>query len=153
MFAFTPEVYLRIILSMFIGIIIGYERTLYNKPAGMRTFSLVSMGSTLFTLISIYGAESLNYDGIIDPLRVAAQIVSGIGFIGAGVIYHSKNGGMKHGVTTAAELWVAAAVGMALGLGMYDLAILVTACIIFAIYLGRKLDDFVENKELKKESE
>jgi putative Mg2+ transporter-C (MgtC) family protein len=137
---------------MIIGIIIGYERTLYNKPAGMRTFSLVSMGATLFTLISIYGAEYLNFDGIVDPLRVSAQIVSGIGFIGAGVIYNSKNGGMKHGVTTAAELWVAAAVGMALGIGMYDLAILVTGCIIFAIFIGRKLDEYVENKDLKKES-
>lgn len=91
MFYFPPEIYVRIIVSMLVGLVIGYERALYNKPAGMRTFALVSMGSTLFTLVSIYGTEVLQMSTTsTDPLRITAQIVSGIGFIGAGVIWNSK---------------------------------------------------------------
>lgn len=144
MFYFDAEIYLRILVSMAAGILIGIERTLYNKPAGIRTFALVCVGSTLITLVSIYGAQKLGYTGVSDPLRITAQIVSGIGFLGAGVIWSSKNGGMKHGVTTAAELWVTSAVGMALGVGMYDLAILVIICIFISIFAGRKLDNYVE---------
>ncbi|WP_333870681.1 MgtC/SapB family protein [Desulforamulus putei] len=147
MLYFEAEIYLRVIVSMLVGILIGFERTLYNKPAGIRTFALVSLGSTLITLVSIYGAKKLGYTGISDPLRITAQIVSGIGFLGAGVIWSSKNGGMKHGVTTAAELWVVSAVGMALGVGMYDLAILVVICIFISIFAGRKLDDYVDRIE------
>ncbi|WP_420795164.1 MgtC/SapB family protein [Desulforamulus ferrireducens] len=140
---FDAEIYLRILVSTVAGLLIGFERTIYNKPAGVRTFSLVCLGSTLITLVSIYGAEKLGYTGVSDPLRITAQIVSGIGFLGAGVIWNSKNGGMKHGVTTAAELWVTSAVGMALGVGMYDLALLVIVCIFVSIFLGRVLDDYV----------
>ncbi|ABO48992.1 MgtC/SapB transporter [Desulforamulus reducens MI-1] len=145
------EIYLRIVASLLAGIFIGFERTLYNKPAGIRTFSLVCVGSTLITLVSAYGAENLGYvTGARDPFRIAAQIVSGIGFLGAGVIWNSKKGGMKHGVTTAAELWVTSAVGMALGVGMYDLALLVVVCIFIAIFAGRKLGNYVEKIEKKK---
>lgn len=147
MFYFDAEIYLRVLVSMAAGILIGIERTLYNKPAGIRTFALVCVGSTLITLVSIYGAQKLGYTGVSDPLRITAQIVSGIGFLGAGVIWSSKNGGMKHGVTTAAELWVTSAVGMALGVGMYDLAILVIICIFISIFAGRKLDNYVEKIE------
>ena len=151
MILFPPEIYLRIVVSMLMGLIIGYERTLYNKPAGMRTFSLVSVGSTLIMLVSVYGAEKMGIT-LEDPFRIAAQIVSGIGFLGAGVIWNSKGGGMKHGVTTAAELWVTSAVGMALGVGMYDLAILVVACVFFAIFIGRKVEQANKEKEMQKES-
>lgn len=147
MLYFELEIYLRIVVSMIAGILIGYERTLYNKPAGIRTFSLVSVGSTLITLISIFGMERLGYTGISDPFRISAQIVSGIGFLGAGVIWSSKSGRNKHGVTTAAELWVASAIGMALGVGMYDLAFLTVVCIFFTIFMGRRLDDMLTKKE------
>ncbi|MEW6066241.1 magnesium transporter MgtC [Desulforamulus profundi] len=153
MFCFDAEIYLRVLVSMVAGLLIGIERTLYNKPAGVRTFALVSVGSTLITLVSIYGAQKLGYTGVSDPLRITAQIVSGIGFLGAGVIWSSKNGGMKHGVTTAAELWVTSAVGMALGVGMYDLAILVVVCIFIAIFTGRRLDDFVDRTERKRRNQ
>ncbi len=142
MFYFDAEIYLRVLVSMVAGLLIGIERTLYNKPAGARTFALVSVGSTLITLVSIYGAQKLGYTGDSDPLRITAQIVSGIGFLGAGVIW--SNGSMKHGITTAAELWVTSAVGMALGVGMYDMAILVVVCIFISIFGGRRLDDFVD---------
>ena len=147
MLYFDVEIYLRIIASMVAGLLIGFERTIYNKPAGIRTFSLVCLGSTLITLVSIYGAEKLGYTGVSDPHRITAQIVSGIGFLGAGVIWSSKNGGMKHGVTTAAELWVTSAVGMALGVGMYDLALLVVVCIFVSIFFGRSLDDYMAKRD------
>ncbi|GAB6181669.1 hypothetical protein JCM14036_29880 [Desulfotomaculum defluvii] len=148
------EIYLRVLMSLLAGILIGIERTLYNKPAGIRTFSLVCLGSTLITLVSVYGAEKLGYTASSDdPFRIAAQIVSGIGFLGAGVIWNSNKGGMKHGVTTAAELWVTSAVGMALGVGMYDLALLVVVCIYIAIFAGRKLDDYVDKRKYQDDLE
>lgn len=153
MLYFDLEVYLRIIVSMLAGMFIGVERTLYNKPAGIRTFALVCVGSTLITLVSVLGAQHLGYTGVYDPLRVAAQIVSGIGFLGAGVIWSTKGGGMKHGVTTAAELWVTSAIGMALGIGMYDLAMLVILCIFVAIFFGRKMDIYVDRVTEKRKKE
>lgn len=153
MLFYDAEIYLRIIASMVAGLLIGFERTVYNKPAGTRTFALVCMGSTLITLVSIYGADKLGYKGVSDPLRITAQIVSGIGFLGAGVIWNSKNGGMKHGVTTAALLWVTSAVGMALGVGMYDLSLLVVVCIFVTIFFGRGLDDYMTKKEKEKKVE
>ena len=131
---------------MLAGIIMGFERTIYNKPAGIRTFSLVSLGSTLIMLLSVYGAERLGLKAGIDPFRIAAQIVSGIGFIGAGVIWNSKNG-VKRGITTAAELWVVSAIGMALGVGMYDLVMLVMICIFIVMRVGHMLGRYTKNKE------
>ena len=131
---------------MLAGIIMGFERTIYNKPAGIRTFSLVSLGSTLIMLLSVYGVERLGLKVGIDPFRIAAQIVSGIGFIGAGVIWNSKNG-VKRGITTAAELWVVSAIGMALGVGMYDLVILVMICIFMVMRIGNMLGRYTKNKE------
>lgn len=145
-FHFPLEIYLRIIFSMLAGIIMGFERTIYNKPAGIRTFSLVSLGSTLIMLLSVYGVERLGLKVGIDPFRIAAQIVSGIGFIGAGVIWNSKNG-VKRGITTAAELWVVSAIGMALGVGMYDLVILVMICIFMVMRIGNMLGRYTKNKE------
>ncbi|ACV64347.1 MgtC/SapB transporter [Desulfofarcimen acetoxidans DSM 771] len=139
------EIYLRIVLSMIAGIIMGSERTIYNKPAGIRTFSLVSLGSTLIMLLSVYGAERLGIKAEVDPFRVAAQIVSGIGFIGAGVIWNSKNG-VKRGITTAAELWVVSAIGMALGVGMYDLVVLVMVCIFMVMRIGHIMGKYTRNK-------
>ena len=131
---------------MIAGIVMGFERTIYNKPAGIRTFSLVSLGSTLIMLLSIYGVESSGFTPGIDPFRMAAQIVSGIGFIGAGVIWSSKNG-VKRRITTAAELWVVSAIGMALGVGMYDLVILVMICIFMVMHVGRMLGSYTKSRE------
>lgn len=109
--------------------VIGVERELRQKSAGARTHILVGMGSALFTLVSAYGfAHVLGDDVILDPSRIAAQIVTGIGFIGAGVIFVRQN--IISGLTTAASIWVTAAVGMACGAGMP-----VTAAITVALYL------------------
>ena len=110
---------LKIFVAGFLGGIIGFEREARSKEAGLRTHFLVALGSALFMIISQYA-----FAGRFDASRVAAQVVSGIGFIGAGVIIFQKN--VVRGVTTAAGLWVAAAIGLACGAGMYDIAVAAT---------------------------
>jgi putative Mg2+ transporter-C (MgtC) family protein len=116
---FSPwEEILRLGGALLIGFLIGLEREISRKPAGLRTHMLVSMASALFTILSLSSAFG---DGAADPTRIASQIVIGIGFVGAGVIISS--GGQIRGVTTAASLWITAAMGMAMGLGEYLLAV------------------------------
>ncbi len=111
----------QVLLSLFLGGIIGFERERRNKPAGLRTHMLVAAGTTAFTLASIYGFGGTEPQ---DPSRVAAQIVSGIGFLGAGTIFRS--GSEVRGLTTAATIWLVAALGMLVGVGMYWLAVFTT---------------------------
>lgn len=120
---------LRILIAVIFGFCIGLERELTNKYAGLRTHILVCLGACVFTLISIYGfptfapGDNVLIDqatGIRDTSRVAAQIVTGIGFIGAGTVL--RNGPIVLGLTTAATLWIAASIGMACGAGMFEIA-------------------------------
>ncbi len=112
--------------------LIGLERQFHQKSAGYRTHVLVGTGAAAFTLISAHGFTTiLNTEPSPDPARIAAQIVSGVGFIGAGVIFTRRNS--VRGLTTAATIWVAAAVGMAAGSGMISLAIGLTAMHLFAL--------------------
>lgn len=106
----------RILISFVAGMLIGFDRERSGKAAGLRTQMLVCVGSTLFAGLSIYVANSLGVLGQ-DPTRIMAQIVSGVGFLGAGVIL--KNGNRLSGVTTAATIWTTAAVGVAIGSGFY----------------------------------
>lgn len=128
------EVILRMTISLLVGLIIGYERSKNQKPAGIRTYSLVCIGSTLFMIVSAYGlADSTPIQSSrMDPGRIAAQIVTGIGFLGAGVIW--KDRGNVRGLTTAANLWVTAGLGMAIGLGLYFLTLISVVCIFIALY-------------------
>ncbi|MCL2522602.1 MAG: MgtC/SapB family protein [Erysipelotrichales bacterium] len=107
------EILLRLFISFVIGFIIGFEREKNGHPAGLKTHILVCVGATLVMLTSIYGFENLS-----DPSRLAAQVVSGMGFIGAGAIMRDDSGGIK-GITTAATLWVTAMIGLSIGTGMY----------------------------------
>ena len=111
----TWNLILRILIAGLLGGLIGLERTFRAKEAGVRTHFIVALGSALFMVISQYA-----FQGRFDAARVAAQVVSGIGFIGAGVIIFQKN--VVRGVTTAAGLWVAAAIGLACGAEMYAVA-------------------------------
>lgn len=120
------ELILRILSSAIIGGIIGIEREAHNRPAGFRTHILVTMGAALIMLISTQGFPGM--DGLYDPSRIAAQVVSGVGFLGAGTIIIT--GHEIKGLTTAASLWVCAGVGLAIGAGFY-LGGLVTALIVF----------------------
>lgn len=107
---------LRVVVAAVLGGIIGFEREKENKPAGLRTHILVSMGCALFMLVSIY-SPLLTESFASDPTRIAAQIVTGIGFLGAGSIIRAR--GSVYGLTTAASIWTVAAIGMAVGSGFY----------------------------------
>ncbi len=127
----TFELFFRLILSAVIGGVIGIEREASNRPAGFRTHILVSVGSTLIMLVSIYGVP----EGA-DPARIAAQVVSGVGFLGAGTIL--RTGSHIKGLTTAASLWVCAGIGLAIGSGFY-LGGIITAIIVILslVVLGK----------------
>lgn len=110
--ALALQITLKIGLALLLGGLVGLERERHNMPAGVRTFMLVSVGACMFTILSF------RFGG--DPARVAAQIVTGIGFLGAGVVM--QRGKTVHGLTSAAGIWSVAAVGMAVGMGDYFLA-------------------------------
>lgn len=110
----------RLVLSIILGGLIGYERETEHKPAGLRTLTLVSLGSCLFMIISIRTAQGLEN---VDPTRIAAQVVTGIGFLGAGAILHAR--GAVYGLTTAVSIWLVAAIGLAAGAGLYIEAVVV----------------------------
>lgn len=122
------NIVLPLISATLLGAVIGIERELTNKYAGLRTNLLVCLGSCVFTILSIYGfplaVEQVNPQGYGDPARIAAQILTGIGFIGGGTVL--KHGATVYGLTTAATLWISAAIGMACGVGMFELAIITT---------------------------
>lgn len=121
----------KLLLSLLLGAIIGIERRRKGQIAGLRTFALISMGATLVMLISIYIPQV--YLGLKngDPGRIAAQVVSGVGFLGAGAIIQMK--GSVRGLTTAAGIWMAACIGLAVGAGMYLISIIATLLIIFIL--------------------
>lgn len=123
----------KLVLSMVLGAVIGYERKRKGQIAGVRTFSLIAMGATLAMILSIYVPQE--YLGLKngDPGRIAAQVVSGIGFLGAGAIIQMK--GSVRGLTTAAGIWMVAALGLTVGVGMYVIATVATILILFILWV------------------
>ncbi len=151
------EIILRLVLAVVLGGMIGYNRSRHNKPAGLRTMALISLGSAAFTLIGIEsviqfsmlqtGAESLT-SGVskminLDSSRIIAGIVGGVGFLGAGAIIQSR--GKVQGMTSAASIWVTSTIGVSVGLGLYVLATTITfiAFIVLVLYyfFGHDNDD------------
>lgn len=141
---FNIDFLIRLFIALVLGFALGLERELTNKYAGLRTHILVCLGACVFTLLSIYGFPTFaNGDNVIidqatgvrDTARIAAQIVTGIGFIGAGTVL--RNGPMVFGLTTAATLWIAASIGMACGAGMYDIAVISTILSVVVLTLIR----------------
>lgn len=130
------ESLLRLALAAVLGGLIGVERELRERQAGLRTHLLVALGSALFTIVGAYGFQDFLESGEpvvrADPTRIAAQIVTGIGFLGAGAII--RQGFSVRGLTTAATLWVVAAVGLAAGAGYYSAAVITTALVLIALY-------------------
>jgi putative Mg2+ transporter-C (MgtC) family protein len=122
------EMVLRLLLASALGAMIGYQRERAGKPAGLRTHILISTGAALFTIASIYG-----FGVAADPARVAAGIVAGVGFLGAGAIIRT-GGGIVAGLTTAATIWVVASIGLAAGTGLYLVAT-VTAFLVLIVLL------------------
>jgi putative Mg2+ transporter-C (MgtC) family protein len=130
------EALLRLALAAVLGGLIGVERELREREAGLRTHLLVALGSALFTIVGAYGFHEFLESGQAvvraDPTRIAAQIVTGIGFLGAGAII--RQGLSVRGLTTAATLWVVAAVGLAAGAGYYSGAVITTAVVLIALW-------------------
>ena len=126
------EMTLRFLLAAALGAGIGYQRERAGKAAGVCTHILVSSGAALFTLVSIYG-----FDGAVDISRVAAGVVVGIGFIGAGVILRGQREKEVAGLTTAATIWITAAVGLAAGAGMYLVSVIATAVAVGVLLLPK----------------
>lgn len=128
------DIVLRLLVSFLIGGLIGIERERQQRPAGLRTHILVSLASCLFAMLSIYAAGDSH-----DPARIAAQVVTGIGFLGAGTIM--RYGSSVRGLTTAASLWMAAALGLAAGFGWYVAAALAAALAFVALVLMKLVED------------
>jgi putative Mg2+ transporter-C (MgtC) family protein len=119
----------RVLLAFVLGGIVGFERERDRRPAGLRTHMLVSAGAACFTVASIYGFGDLGT--VRDPARLAAQIVTGIGFLGAGTIFRS--GTTVRGLTTASSIWITASIGILAGLGMFTVAVFATALTWFTL--------------------
>jgi putative Mg2+ transporter-C (MgtC) family protein len=137
----------RLLLATLLGSVIGFEREYHAKEAGVRTHLLVALGSCLFMIISVYGFDfMLDRDHVsFDPSRIASQVVTGIGFIGAGTIILQKQ--MVRGLTTAAGLWVTAAIGLACGNGMYVIAVVTTAIVLISLGLINVYLPYISQKE------
>jgi len=123
------EMVLRILMAAALGAIIGYQRERAGKPAGLRTHTLICIGAALFTIASLYG-----FGAVADPARVAAGIVAGIDFLGAGAIIR-RGEGVIEGLTTAATIWAVAAIGLAAGAGLYLISAVTTAVILIILFL------------------
>jgi len=148
-FITNPEllkVVIRLLVASLLGGLIGFERDIHGRPAGLRTHLLVSLGASIFMLLSPL-ISTMSKNGDADPGRVAAQIVTGIGFLGAGAII--KEGLTIHGLTTAACLWVAAAIGMAIGGGYYQIGILATVIALFFLIILSQLEKFFKRDTYK----
>lgn len=140
-----------LLMAFVLSGVIGLERHRKANSAGLRTHTLVGLGAAIFTLVSAYGFAAIHGDTVaLDPSRIAAQVVSGIGFLGAGVIFVRQN--IVNGLTTAATIWVAAAVGMACGAGMPVLAVLGTALHLVAVrlltFVARAVPQVSESRRL-----
>jgi putative Mg2+ transporter-C (MgtC) family protein len=136
----TETVLFRLLLSFIAGALIGIERESHRQPAGIKTHILICIGSTLLMLLSIYIPQTYKNFQNGDPGRIAAQVVSGIGFIGAGAIL--RMGINVRGLTTAASIWAIAAVGLAIGAGMYLPALFVVALILIVLIVVEQLEKY-----------
>lgn len=149
-----PEILIRLSLAAFFGAVIGLERERKDWAAGLRTHMMVCLGAALTMLVSAYGFQDVlgPKNIVLDPSRIAAQVISGIGFIGAGTILFLRQG-IVRGLTTASGLWTVAAIGLATGGGMYLAALIATALAIFILWVlqpvERKLSQRFKQKSIK----
>lgn len=136
------SVALRVVAAVIVGGLIGLERGMKNRPAGLRTYMVVCVGACLIMLTNQYVSQTF---GTGDPVRMGAQVVSGIGFLGAGTIIVTRRNQIK-GLTTAAGLWAAAGVGLALGIGFYEAALVGGLAIFTVMTLLQKMDNKMHRK-------
>ncbi len=133
-----------LIVATVLGLLLGLERTLAGKHAGMRTYALVSLGSALFTLVGVVASYQLSVFSGINPLQIAASVVIGIGFIGTGLA--AFRGDHPVELTTASGIWVASAVGMASGFGMYTIAVVTTLLAVLVLSVLLRLENSMRRK-------
>ncbi|KKT58440.1 MAG: hypothetical protein UW53_C0034G0007 [Candidatus Giovannonibacteria bacterium GW2011_GWA1_44_25] len=139
----------RLLVAMILGVLLGIERAVAGKTAGVRTYALVSIGAALFVIVSVIVSGWYLGEMSFDPLRVASQIVVGIGFLGAGLIVFKES--HLSGLTTAAGLWVAAGIGMASGFGLFLLAIVATLITLFVFTVMWFVEErYIEQGKFKK---
>ncbi len=147
------DMFTHLFVAMALGMVLGLERFVAGKTAGMRTYTLISLGSAVFVIISqIITAQTGGYTS--DPLRIAAQVVAAAGFLGVAAIFHKDN--QVSGVTTASGLWVASGIGMSAGFGLYQLALIVTILALFTFvvlwFIEKKIRTFSFVKEDKEKT-
>ena len=142
----TLDIICRLGVALLLGMCLGVERVWAHKTAGIRTYALVSMGAALFVSISEVIAKMYSLDAGFDPSRIASQIVVGVGFIGAGLIF-TKDSKLV-GITTATGLWVSAGIGMAAGFGLYNIAIIATILTLFVFVVLWFLEERLKKSRL-----
>ncbi|MBS4021228.1 MAG: MgtC/SapB family protein [Dethiobacter sp.] len=136
----------RLLLAALLGGLVGFERETHNRPAGLRTHILVCVGSTLVMMVSVFGFGGDGAKG--DQARIAAQVVSGIGFLGAGTIM--RQGSAVRGLTTAASLWVVAGIGLAVGIGLHVAAAAATVLVLISLFSLSSVESYLSRRRCKK---
>jgi putative Mg2+ transporter-C (MgtC) family protein len=139
------QVIIRLVLSVLLGGLIGLERQLHRRNAGLRTHILVTLGSCLIMLTSLYVFDIYKNVASLDPSRIAAGVITGIGFLGAGTIIRDRDG--IKGLTTAASLWVVSGIGLAVGCGFYIAGVFTALLALIALILLRKIESTMLGKE------
>ena len=140
----TVTVVIRVILAALAGALVGLEREFHGRAAGMRTHMMVALGAALAAMIGLFTVKELGFSS--DPLRVGAQVISGVGFLGAGTILLRGGGSRITGLTTAAGLWTAASIGLAVGIGFYVGAFLTVIAVMLTFTLITSLEHFMNRK-------
>lgn len=139
------QIIMRLILSVVLGGLIGLERQLHRRTAGLRTHIMVSLGSCLIMLTSLHVFDIYNHQVALDPTRLAAGVITGIGFLGAGAIIRDREG--IKGLTTAASLWVVAGIGLAVGCGFYTAGMFTTVLALVTLVFLRYIEEIIFGKE------
>ncbi|MBB5393535.1 MULTISPECIES: MgtC/SapB family protein [unclassified Herbaspirillum] len=144
------EIFLRLLIAMLIGCAIGIDRNLRGKPTGMKTLGLVALGSALATMASMnfaLTADGYSHDAV---SRAIQGVITGIGFLGAGVIIHEQASEKVRGLTTAASIWVTAAVGIVCGIGWWKVALMATVLVLLLFTVGRRIENVLHRRWMKK---
>lgn len=138
------EIFGQLVLAVILGSLVGFEREIAKKTAGIRTFALVALGAALFSIISKYAFKEFWGVPGFDPSRIASQVVVGIGFLGAGLIIFKES--RLQGLTTAAGLWVSAAIGMAVGFRLYPIAVFATVLTLAVLWILWAVEYYIVRK-------
>lgn len=147
------EITSRLVSAMIIGAVIGLDRNLRGKPSGMKTLGLVALGSSLATMASVGFELDLATRDTAAISRVIQGIITGIGFLGAGVIVHERSSDRVRGLTTAASIWVTAAIGIVCGMGSWEIAAICAVIVLALFILGRPLERMVHRRWMRKSND